>query len=291
MWTAISTFVVVLVALLWRACSIGANSHIRAKAQEHPESWIYLYITLFDQVLKATVFRPVQPPSTTAQESVGGSGHADRGSAEKNADRNTAHEHVLIAEYAVQALIDPKLKVPKHAWNLVRLETMMIISLILVVLVGASLQVLIMHFFSQEIAFMIVSIVLFVLVVFVQLSMAMEWGPFNVSMKLHMNPFVLIIATKRAVLLHSSWLPRTQMANRGLAFSASDGRFMSNLFILRDNQPPAIVFSYATYFSPYLSLEGGLPALAERLNRLMEIARNAPELDLENPLFGQLASS
>jgi hypothetical protein len=140
-WTAIWTLFVSVPLLLFSVSfSLCANSHVRAEAQKHPNSWMYLYITLFDQVLRATIFRPLQPPSSATLPK---SGRATDNTYEERGEKTSAPEEVLFAEYAVQALINPKLKVPKHVWMLVSLTTMLIVTAILAFVVSVSVAIIV----------------------------------------------------------------------------------------------------------------------------------------------------
>ena len=83
--------------------------------------------------------------------------------------------------------------------------------------------------------------------------MILERGIFRVVMKLHMNPFIVLFMNNKTVFVHSSWLPRVEVPNRGIRFVASDGQFMSEIaVILSEGDAPIVVFSYPTLFRQYL---------------------------------------
>ena len=61
---------------------------------------------------------------------------------------------------------------------------------------------------------------------------------------------------------------------------------MSNISIIpSEKEPPIIVFSYPTYFRPFLRLAGDLHSVAEHLNKVIVVAQKAPDFDLTKPLF------
>jgi hypothetical protein len=253
---------------------------VRAKAQEHPDSWIFLYISLFDQVLKATLFR-----------SAGAAAPSHAGGDQLKMSRDTTSAPAVMqpvafnARYAIRIVFNPKLKVPNRVWRLTSLKTVLIGYGILMMVLFITVALLLSSFLSPEAAGIAQGFFSLLLMAAGFTAVLKEWGPFDVSMKLHMNPFILLFADKHEVLFHSSWLPRTVMPNRAISFVASEGRFMSFLSILREREPPVIVFSYPTYFRPFLALDDDLPAVAMRLNRLVSIARSAPDLDVDSPIF------
>jgi hypothetical protein len=213
MLTFFSTLGAILIALLWYAFSVGANSHVRAKAQEFPESWIYFYITIFDQVLAATFFRPIRKTTTALSP-------ASEPTNPTVADRERAAHapEFMRANYAIRIFINPELQVPNHVWRLIRPGTLILICCGLAVTLCLLVGVVLHQFLEPPVAQLTVMFMIAACAVIMMVSMVMEWGPFHVSMKLHMNPFLVLFVTKQTTLLHSSWLPRTEMDTSALRF-------------------------------------------------------------------------
>src|SRR6185436_13088133 len=58
MWAVLAT-AASLFGVVWYLFSLATNGHVRAQAQQHPNSITYWYVKLADSVLLATLFRPV----------------------------------------------------------------------------------------------------------------------------------------------------------------------------------------------------------------------------------------
>src|SRR5258706_15153973 len=99
-----------------------------------------------------------------------------------------------------------------------------VLGLLLYILVYPSVSSLIEFRFGGGLT--VVGGLLFAWVCF---AMYTERGIVGMSMKLHMNPFLMLFITNRSVFIHSSWVPRTEVRNHGVHFLGTDGQFMAEL--------------------------------------------------------------
>lgn len=282
MFTAVLTVLGLLLAPLPFLWAVGTNTFIRTEAQKRPNSWLYLYIKLFDQILDATLLRSADP--IIVQVKVQSN---DRTSSCDLVEHNQIARmpEAISSEYGIRVFIDLRVNVPERAWLFFRPGRQLLLLVGFLTLTFGLLSIALAQFID-----IVPLLVSYFLLGYGLLALASYGnGPFNIAMNLHWNPTILIFMTRRWLFVHSSWLPRTDISNPNVQFVASEGKFISELAIERvDRDVPTVIFSYPTYFRKFIMSEGDLCALAEKLNKLFKIARNAPDVDpdklLVNPL-------
>lgn len=289
MWTAISAgagVAATILGLLWYLFAIGTNSHVRAQAEKHPDSWMYLYISLFDQCLEATLFRPIRSKPGAVAVVV---------PSVKGTDNTRAYlgfPEFLTADYAIQVIVNPMAMVPNRVRALCNPGILLVGLWGIPFIVLTLISIPFLSFVPSGAVFSVLALFMLVSFVFLLATMVTGRGPFGVLLNLHINPYLVLHMTNQLVLLHSSWMPRTSFAVDDVSFSASEGRFMSEILIsTSDGAPSKVVFSYPAYFRQFLMAEGDLTIVVEKLNRLVSIARSSPRLDFNQPLFGAIASA
>jgi hypothetical protein len=277
MWSALAAVAAVIIAVIAPLYKIGTNSHLRALAEKRPNSWLYLYIAFFDRafaaLLNATLLRPVQAehaPATQISDAV----------AESDA-YPVKHRTFLDVQHAIRIVIDPKVRIPSHVWFLLTPQAQLVWIIVSTIVLYCLVYVVLADFdlFRFSVG---LGVILNVALAGSLIAIIAEKGPFNVAMKLRMNPQVNLIITSKTLYVHSAWLPGTVIANKGTSFVASDGKFMSQITVVTARKPnPTVIFSYPAFLQQFFNSEGSLATIVDRLNRLLAVAQKMEAIQIE----------
>ncbi len=273
MLTTIVTAILSLLGLLWLVFEIGTNSYVRTRAEKSPESWTYLFISAFDQIMAATVFRPVNTVVRNTSPSSSNSGQSGLVPISSLHDSLGIETGISIRN-SFSVSIDISGRIPSRVWRVYSLGTMIAILGGFFALVGISLSVSFGQIQSTAFILFVSALLFFgagMSLVALSSSPTNFFGSVNALNRIR---WAIIHIDKNLIHIVSGWTRVAVKNNAEVEFAHSDKGLMSALRVkFRNTDDYITIFAYPKFFEQYILSDHQLRVLAGKLNALVEQSR------------------